>query len=119
VPASNETQSSLVFIATVFGLSDAELGDLFRISRRSMSRWRAEGVPAARRNDVVEVRTLAGELARKFITERLPAIVRAKAQNPCGGGLGGRSILQAVREEGVSPVYRAIEELRVRLLCGL
>ncbi len=39
----------------------------------------------------------------------LPAIVRAKTETSDPAGLAGRSILEAVREEGVSPVYRSLE----------
>jgi len=61
---------SLEFIATAFRLSDVELGDLFRVSRRTIRRWRHTGASPNREADVDEIRDLAEFLERRFITER-------------------------------------------------
>jgi len=100
----------LDFIAATFALSDVELGHLFRVSGRSMSRWRDNGFPKNRAADVDRIRELAAYLSRKVIPDRLPAVIRRRPQHH-DDAFRGRSILETVREEGVLPVYRALEQL--------
>ena len=93
-------------IRGTFGLSEAELSELFSVSRPAVTRWRAAGVPVERGADVDRVRELAGYFQRRFIPVRIPQIVR----NP-GRGLGGKTVLEVVRESGVEPVYAYLEKL--------
>jgi len=89
-----------------FGLSYAELAQLFRVSRPAVQGWSEHAVPVARAADVDRVRELADVFVRKFIPARVPQIVRTP-----GKGLGGKSVLETLVEAGVEPVYAYLESL--------
>ncbi len=97
-------------ISRLFDLSDVELARLFRLSPRTISLWQRQGVSPRRIADVDRIADLADYLAREFIADRLPKIVRTPG-NDKNDSLRGRAILDVIRREGVSPVYRHLERL--------
>jgi transcriptional regulator with XRE-family HTH domain len=89
-----------------FGLSEQELADLFGVSRSATAKWRLRGVPYERAADVDRVSELAGYFVRRFLPARVPQIVRNR-----GRGLGNKSVLAVIAENGVDPVYAYLERL--------
>lgn len=90
----------------ILGLSQAELADLFGVRQPSLAEWRTRGVPAARLASVERLHEFALVLQREVIPSRIPEIVRTPDE-----WLGGRSILEVVRAEGVEPVYGYLARL--------
>jgi hypothetical protein len=86
-------------IAEVFDLTSTDLGRLFGISRQAVDQWRTRGVPAERRADIDRLRELVELYYQEFIPERIPQIVRRPV-----AALGGRTVLEALAEEGPAPV---------------
>lgn len=93
-------------IRRTFGLSETELAALFGVTRPSIAKWRLRGVPVERVADVDRVRELAAYFTRRFITVRIPQIVRTP-----GKGLGGKTVLTVIAHRGVEPVYAYLERL--------
>ena len=89
-----------------FGLSEAELGRLFGVSRQAVDQWRRRGIPATRAADVDRVGELAGLLQRRLLPRRLPQVVRTPA-----AGLRGRTVLQVLEAEGAGPIYAYLSRL--------
>lgn len=94
--------SALEDIQQVLGLSSAETGALFGVTRQAVDQWRRNGVPAERVADVERTRDVARVLYEELIPERIPQIVRNPAR-----GLGDRSILQALAGPGGADRVRA------------
>lgn len=97
-------------IRGIFDLSETELGELFAVSRQAISHWRVHGIPPHRAADVDRVAELAQYLAREFMPERLPQIVRTRGLN-ADDSLAGHSFLEVLRTQGVMPIYRHLEQL--------
>lgn len=93
-------------IQEIFRLSETELARLFGVSRPALAKWRLRGVPVERVADVDRIRELAGYFKKRFISGRVPQIVRNS-----GKGLGGKSVLETLAEGGVEPVYAYLEQL--------
>ncbi len=89
-----------------FGLSEAELGRLFGVSRQAVDQWRRRGIPATRAADVDRVGELAGLLHRRLLPRRLPQVVRTPAT-----GLRGRTLLQVLESDGPAPIYTYLSRL--------
>ena len=85
--------SALEEIQQVLGLSSAEAGAVFGVSRQAVDQWRRNGVPADRVADVERVRDIARVLYEELIPERIPQVVRNRAR-----GLGDQSILQVLAQ---------------------
>lgn len=85
--------SALDEIQQTFGLSSAETGALFGVTRQAVDQWRKNGVPAERVADVERVRDVARVLYEELIPERIPQVVRNAAR-----GLGDRTILQVLAQ---------------------
>lgn len=96
------TPAFLDEVQQVFGLSSAEAGKLFGVSRQAVDQWRLNGVPAERIADVERVAEVARVLYEELIPERIPQVVRNPAR-----GLGGRSILDVLAEPGGPESVRA------------
>jgi hypothetical protein len=91
----------------ILGLSTAETGPLFGVSRQAIDQWKKGGVPLERTADVDRVRDVARVLHDELIPERIPQIVRTPAR-----GLGDRTILQVLAEpEGASRVRAYLAQL--------
>lgn len=93
-------------ISQTFGLSETELAGLFGVTRRSIAKWRLRGVPVERAADVDRVRGLAASFTRRFISVRIPEIVRMP-----GKSLDGKTVLTLISHSGVEPVYAYLERL--------
>jgi transcriptional regulator with XRE-family HTH domain len=91
---------------SILGLSQSELADLFGVRQPSLAEWRSRGVPANRRASVERLHALALVLKREVRLSRIPEIVRTP-----DAWLGGRSILDVIRAEGVDPVYGYLARL--------
>ncbi len=89
-----------------FGLSEDEVAKLFTVSRPAIGKWRQRGVPVERGADVDRVRELAEYFGRRFVAARIPQIVRTP-----GDGLGGKTVLAVIAEEGVDRVYAYLERI--------
>lgn len=94
--------TALEEIQGIMGLSGAEAGSLFGISRQAVDQWRKNGVPAERMADVERIRDTAMVLYEELIPERIPQVVRTPAR-----GLEGRSILETLRAPGGADRVRA------------
>jgi len=101
---------SLDEIRRILGLSEAELGELFGVSRQAVGHWRVHGVPAGRGADVDRIAELARFLEREIVTSRIPQIIRTPGRDK-NDSLRGRSMLAVMRDEGVMPIYRHLERL--------
>ena len=91
-------------IREVFGLSESELADLFRVRRPSVAAWRETGIPQTRRATAERLLDLARVFAREVIPSRIPEIVRTP-----DAWLGDRSVLEVLGSEG--PVYAYLHRL--------
>jgi hypothetical protein len=87
-------------IREVFGLSESELADLFRVRRPSLTAWRSVGIPQNRRATAERLQGLARVFDRELIRSRIPEIVRTP-----DAWLGDRTILDVLVAEGPDPVY--------------
>lgn len=87
-------------IREVFGLSEAQLADLFRVRRPSLTAWRSVGIPQTRRATAERLQGLARVFDRELTPSRIPEIVRTPDE-----WLGGRTILDVLVAEGPDPVY--------------
>ena len=84
-------QVDLDRILAVWGLSQAEAAELFRVSRQAVGKWLARGVPAGRLGAVSDLAAATDLLVRHLKRERIPAVVRRRS-----GRLGGASLLELV-----------------------
>jgi hypothetical protein len=94
--------SALEEIQQTLGLSSAEAGALFGVTRQAVDQWRKNGVPTDRVADVERTRDVARVLYEELIPERIPQVVRNPAR-----GLGDRSILQVLGERDGTERVRA------------
>ncbi len=87
-------------IREVFGLSESELADLFRVRRPSLTAWRSVGIPQGRLATAERLQGLARVFERELVPSRIPEIVRTPDD-----WLGGRTVLDVLASEGPDPVY--------------
>lgn len=80
-------------LMSLWGLSAAEVGRMFGVSRQALSKWRSSGVPPARADAVAALATATDLLDRYVKRERIPAVVRRPAPE-----LGGRSLYELACE---------------------
>ncbi len=104
--ARNAAETTLDEIRKTFGLSPAELGKLFDVSRQAIDQWYTRGIPANRAADVERLADAARWLFGELQPERIPQIVRAPVP-----ALDGRSLLDLVREEGTLALLDHVAEL--------
>lgn len=93
-------------IRLVFGLSESELADLFRVRRPSVAAWRETGIPQTRRATAERLAGLARVFAREVIPSRIPEIVRTP-----DAWLGGRSVLDVLASVGPDPIWAYLHRL--------
>lgn len=89
---------------TLWGLSRAEAGRAFGVSRQAVSKWFQNGVPADREPTLADLAAATEILARRVKRERIPAVVRRDAEVLDGRSLYDiacqgrhRDVLEAVR----------------------
>lgn len=78
-------------VMRLWQLSRVDLGALFGVSRQAVSKWIAHGAPADRAGQVSDVEAITDLLAHYLKRDRIPAVVRRRAD-----GLGGASIAELV-----------------------
>ena len=91
-------------VLRLWGLSRTELGELFGVSRQAVSKWIRDGVPSDRATAVADIEAITDLLDRYLKRDRIPAVVRRRAD-----GLGGRSLLELV---GAGRTAEALELTR-------
>lgn len=94
-------------IARLWGLSMAEVGRMFGVSRQAVSKWARTGVPSDRAPAVADLVAATDLLDRRVKRERIPAVVRRPAPV-----LGDRSLYDLASEgrhrdvlEGVRRIF--------------
>ncbi len=102
----SDQQRELNETRTILGLSQTELADLFGVRAPSLAEWKTRGIPPARRASVERLHDLALVLHRRVIPSRIPQVVRTP-----DAWLGGRTMLEVIRAEGVEPVYAYLARL--------
>ena len=100
------TLSELEEIREIFGLSRAELADLFGRRAQSVLEWETRGIPRDKRATVERLLDLAHVFSKRVIASRIPEIVRTP-----DAWLGGRTILETLRTEGIDPIYAYLGRL--------
>ena len=98
--------SELEEIREIFGLSWAELADLLGCRTQSVLKWETRGIPSDKRATVERLLDLAHVFSKRVIASRIPEIVRTP-----DAWLGGRTILETLRTEGVDPIYAYLSRL--------
>ncbi len=98
--------SELREVRETFGLTRSELADLFDRRAQSLSEWETRGIPQEKRASVERLVDLARLFRRRVIASRIPQIVRTPDD-----WLGGRTMLQTLRADGVDPVYAYLARL--------
>lgn len=91
-------------VQDALGLSSAELGELFGVSRQAIDQWKERGIPPGRRARVGNVVSAIDFLDRKLKAGRLPLIARRPA-----AAFGGQSLLDAVRAGRDAEVRDSVE----------
>lgn len=95
---------------TLWGLSGAEAGRAFGVSRQAFSKWLKNGIPSDRSAAVADLAAATDVLDRRVKRERIPAVVRRPAET-----LGGLSLYEMAcegRHDEVLEAVRAIFDLR-------
>ncbi|MBZ0114600.1 MAG: hypothetical protein K8J08_19210 [Thermoanaerobaculia bacterium] len=87
---------------SIWGLSQAEGARIFGVSRQALSKWKDNGIPAARLSAVATLSAASDVLRRHLKPERIPAIVRRPA-----AAHGGLSLMALATEEGAEAVLAA------------
>lgn len=77
----------------LWGISDAEAGRLFGVTRQAVGKWRSNGVPQDRLGPLADLAATTDLLAAYLRHDRIPAVVRRPAEV-----LAGRSMLELVAE---------------------
>lgn len=92
--------------AALWGLSGAEAARAFGVSRQAFAKWRRNGIPADRAPAVADLAAATDVLDRRVKRERIPAVVRRKADT-----LGGRSLYDLACEGRHREVLDAVRTL--------
>jgi transcriptional regulator with XRE-family HTH domain len=100
------TVTELEEIREVFGLSRSEIADLLGRRPQSLIEWETRGIPQEKRASVERLLDLAQLFRRRVIASRIPEIVRTP-----DSWLGGRTILDTLRADGVDPIYAYLGRL--------
>jgi hypothetical protein len=80
--------AELARVLTVWDLGRAEAGRLFGVTRQAIAKWIDKGVPPDRAAEVADVAAATDLLVRYLRRDRIPAVVRRRAD-----ALHGRSLL--------------------------
>ena len=92
----------LARVLEAWGLSQAEAGRRFGVSRQAVGKWLATGVPAERATAVADLAAATDLLVRHLQRDRIPAVVRRTAP-----ALGDRSLLDLVSDDDARGVLDA------------
>jgi hypothetical protein len=80
-------------VLDTWGITNAEAGRLFGVTRQAIGKWRANGLPDERRAAVGDLAAVTDLLVHYLKRERVPAVVRRPADR-----LGGCSMVDLVSE---------------------
>lgn len=80
-------------VMSVWGLTQADIGELMGVSRQAVSKWLVAGIPADRADGVADLAAATDVLVRYLKRDRIPAVVRRPAP-----ALAGRSLLEIVAD---------------------
>ena len=105
-PREKNAGAMLDAIRQILGLSESDLADLFHVRAPSIYGWREAGIPDARRASVERILDLATVLRRELKATRIAQIVRTPDD-----WLGGKTILETIRDEGPEAVYAYLHRL--------
>jgi hypothetical protein len=86
------------------GLSNAELGGVFGVSRQAIDQWKDRGIPSDRRGQVADLLGVVDLLDRKLKPGRLPLVARRPASV-----FGGRSLLELAASDEHTQLRDAVE----------
>jgi len=90
----------------LWGVTDAEAGRIFGVTRQAVAKWRANGVPHDRVGVLADLAATTDLLAAYLRHDRIPAVVRRPAEL-----LGGRSMLDLVAEGRTAELLVATRRL--------
>ena len=90
----------------LWGLSGAELGRMFGVSRQAVSRWLEAGIPPGRVQAVADLAEATELLSRYVKREQIPAVVRRPSE-----ALGGRSLYELALEGRHQEVHDAVARM--------
>jgi len=90
----------------LWGLSNSAAAAVFEVSRQAFAKWLTRGVPASRADAVADIATATDLLDRYVRRERIPAVVRRKADV-----LGGRTLLEVATEGDTAAVLEAVSSM--------
>jgi hypothetical protein len=91
--ALSNDEPDLERIQRIFGLNITDLGRLFGVTRQAVTQWQTTEIPAARREKVSAVGSIADLLDSRLKTDRVPGVVRRPA-----AAYGGFTILEMIEE---------------------
>jgi len=86
----------------LWGLSRSDAARVFGVSRQAISKWLRDGVPAARSEQIADLGAATDVLLHYVKVDRIPAVVRRKADR-----LGGRPLLDLVADGDTRAVLNA------------
>lgn len=90
-------------LIALWGLSAAEVADIFGVSRQAFSKWLEQGPPADRAPAIASLAAATDTLERHVERERIAAVVRRPADM-----LGGKSLLDLTRERDYARVQSMV-----------
>jgi transcriptional regulator with XRE-family HTH domain len=101
-PGSKAVDHRIAAIREALGLRNiTEVGRLFGVSRQAIEQWlRRDVIPVEHRADVDRMAEVAGELSKRFKTDRLPAIISTELPI-----LDNRSISETLQTDGPLAIF--------------
>lgn len=93
-------------VLAVWGLSQAELGRLFGVTRQAVSRWLVEGAPSTQLEAFADLAAATDLLVHYLEADRIPAVVRRPAAR-----LDGRSLIDLVEDGDTRAVLEACRSM--------
>ncbi len=101
--ALSHDEQDLERIQRIFGLNITDLGRLFGVTRQAVTQWQSTEIPAARREKVSAVGSIADLLDSHLKTDRVPGVVRRPAT-----AYGGLTILGMIEENRQDAVLEQV-----------
>ena len=96
----------LARVLAVWGISQAEAGRLFGVTRQAVSKWLRTGVPSDRVTPLADLAAATDLLVRHLKRDRIPAVVRRPAP-----ALNGASLLDLVGADQTAKALQACRDM--------